>query len=142
MSVATSTLLVDIGNSRIKWITASGSSSTAMQAAAWTSAELPALLDRIWGDLPVPEAVAVSNVAGADVAQLLDRWAQRQWSLTPRHAAVTPTACGMTIAAYDVRRLGVDRWLAAIAAWRRHGRAACIVDCGTAITIDAVSRHG
>jgi type III pantothenate kinase len=43
----------------------------------------------------------------------------------------------------DPERLGVDRWLAIIAGYTLSGGApCCIVDCGSAITIDYVSKGG
>ena len=38
-------------------------------------------------------------------------------------------------------RLGVDRWLAIVEAWHSRG-AAIVIDCGSAITLDAVSSAG
>jgi type III pantothenate kinase len=39
-------------------------------------------------------------------------------------------------------KLGVDRWLSLIAVRRYYPGAACIVDCGTAITIDLIDAAG
>lgn len=39
-------------------------------------------------------------------------------------------------------RLGVDRWLALIAAWQATAGPFCVVDCGTTITLDVVSADG
>lgn len=41
----------------------------------------------------------------------------------------------------DAKTLGVDRWVTALAAHREHG-AAIVIDCGTAITVDAVDATG
>jgi type III pantothenate kinase len=39
--------------------------------------------------------------------------------------------------------LGVDRWLASIGGWFWSGqKACCVVDCGTAITIDVINHEG
>ena len=42
----------------------------------------------------------------------------------------------------ESRLLGVDRWLAAIAAYRLAGGACCVADIGTAATLDGVSDDG
>jgi type III pantothenate kinase len=42
----------------------------------------------------------------------------------------------------DPQQLGVDRWLAMLAAFARYRSALCVVDSGTALTIDAVSGDG
>jgi type III pantothenate kinase len=39
-------------------------------------------------------------------------------------------------------QMGVDRWLAMVAAWARHGSAVCIADAGTALTVDLVGADG
>jgi type III pantothenate kinase len=38
--------------------------------------------------------------------------------------------------------LGVDRWLALLAAWSERGSACLVVDAGSAMTLDFVSGHG
>lgn len=42
----------------------------------------------------------------------------------------------------DYQRLGVDRWLAMLAVWTKYRKAFCVVDAGTALTIDIVNRNG
>ena len=42
----------------------------------------------------------------------------------------------------ELDRVGVDRLLAALAAYRRTGGACVVVDCGTAVTVDAVNSGG
>ncbi|MEQ8952723.1 MAG: type III pantothenate kinase, partial [Gammaproteobacteria bacterium] len=42
----------------------------------------------------------------------------------------------------DVSRLGVDRWLAMVAAYQRSGSACMIVDAGTALTVDVLNDDG
>jgi type III pantothenate kinase len=51
-------------------------------------------------------------------------------------------ACGITNSYRQPRRLGVDRWVAMIGARAESKSALCIVDAGSAITIDALDRHG
>src|SRR5690606_35064285 len=48
----------------------------------------------------------------------------------------------MTNSYEDPSRLGVDRWLAMIAAYKLVQGAFCVVDCGTAITLDFVEADG
>ena len=42
----------------------------------------------------------------------------------------------------DYRQMGVDRWLGILATRNRYSQAACIVDAGTAVTIDQVDASG
>ncbi|MDP1069535.1 type III pantothenate kinase, partial [Klebsiella pneumoniae] len=39
-------------------------------------------------------------------------------------------------------RMGVDRWLAMLAAWQRVGQSCWVVDCGSAITLDLLDAEG
>ena len=66
----------------------------------------------------------------------------RLWSQTPVFAAVERQRLGVTNAYTDFTQLGVDRWLALLAAWTTHRRPTCIVDCGTAVTIDGLDGQG
>lgn len=49
--------------------------------------------------------------------------------------------CPLALAYPDPSALGSDRWLCALAAHRAHG-AAVVVQCGTAVTVDAVDGAG
>lgn len=49
---------------------------------------------------------------------------------------------GLSNAYQEHARLGVDRWLAMLAAWTKYKRALCVVDAGTALTIDLVNAAG
>lgn len=139
-------LLIDIGNTRIKWAWSEpGARQAGWQAAgAQPHADLPAL-GGIWRQLRashgVPE-VWISNVAGPVIAQALDAVlaeafgalpATLQWvRSTPSHGAVDN---GYRMPA----QLGVDRWLAAIGARHLVPRdQLLIVTAGTATTIDVV----
>jgi type III pantothenate kinase len=51
-------------------------------------------------------------------------------------------AFGVVNAYQQPERLGVDRWLSLVAVWQQYQVSACIVDCGTAITVDLLDAHG
>ncbi|MFA4972612.1 MAG: type III pantothenate kinase [bacterium] len=55
---------------------------------------------------------------------------------------ITPYNAGITIKGYKRSQLGVDRLLAAAAAYARHRRALIVIDAGTAMTIDLVTARG
>ncbi len=135
-------LLVDIGNSRIKWAVHDAGGLDSPRAAHYTDSDLPYVFDQEWNDLAAPERVLVSNVAGAEAAGRLSRWTADHWRIAPEFAAVTEEACGVKNGYEDINQLGIDRWLAVIAAWNRYRRAACLVDCGSAITIDSLDNNG
>ena len=135
-------LLVDVGNSRLKWAFAEGKELDGRGSAEY---QLPALADTLdgdWSDLARPERVMVASVAG-DVAQdTLRSWVESHWDAESEFLVPCRTSHGVTNAYKTPERLGADRWAALIAAYHRHGGPCCIVDCGTAITIDALSGTG
>jgi len=54
----------------------------------------------------------------------------------------TPSLCGVKNSYDSPELLGVDRWLALVAAYSYYATAVCVVDCGTAITLDVVDGQG
>lgn len=126
---------IDVGNTRIKW-----RQSTAMQdiRAAHRGDDWQARLAL----LPRPERVRAACVAGEAVCGELTSWCEHHWSLKVEFASSVATCAGVTNGYDEPARLGVDRWLAMLAAFHRFGGELCIVQAGTAITIDIISSDG
>lgn len=137
------TLLVDMGNSALKWATWSAGGFRPGARIVHAGDDLPALLDEEWGRLPRPDHVLVANVAGAGVAETLTDWMRRHWGAEPEFVRPRRSAGGVTNAYARPDQLGVDRW-AALLAVRRHlgNQAAIIIDCGSAITVDVLDSGG
>lgn len=131
-------LLVDIGNTRLKWAWLDGTELRPGGAVLHGELEV---LERALGAVR-PVAVWASNVAGAAAGVALAAWTRERWGLEPRYVVSTPAVCGVRNGYTDPRRLGVDRWLGVIAAHRGMTGDVCIIDCGTAITIDLVTAAG
>lgn len=130
-------LLIDWGNSRIKWARASGGRlSGASQAASL--AELGAA----WRALQPPDEVLVSSVVGSADNAALTSLCRELWGLAPYFARTQADAHGVRIAYAEPEKLGVDRWLAMIAARRISSGPSLVVDCGTAVTLDALDADG
>lgn len=134
--------LVDIGNSRIKWAHQTGVQLFDHGSKFYDKENVAKCFDASWHDIAVPERFLVANVGGERVAEQLLQWSVRNWNVTPEFASVTKSAFGVINAYKDVTRLGIDRWLALIAVWQKYQSAACIVDCGTAVTIDGLNADG
>src|SRR3569832_1063651 len=137
------TLLVDIGNSRIKWASVRRHKRTDLQSAARpTNATFAAFAAEHWAASKAPKKILIANVAGADLAEAADAWMQAHWRRRP--VFVTAEAFADAIAVGDAvgAALGVDRWAALVAARERWSTAVCIVDAGTAITLDVLSTDG
>ncbi len=134
-------LLLDIGNSRIKWACRDGV-QLIHHGAAVRDESLFSVLTAAWQGLPKPKNIVASNVAGDEFADQLEQFLQTHWSLRVQYATVEQGWDGLVIAYPEPQLFGVDRWLALIAARHLYSGAVCVIDCGTAVTIDAVDRYG
>ena len=135
-------LLVDIGNSQIKWTTIQSKVLADSLYFSRPKTGIKAALNKAWKSLDDIEAVFVSNVAGDKIAAQLTEWIDKQWKLTPVFVQSEKRRFGVTNAYEQPETLGVDRWLA-IVAGRQHARqVTCVIDCGTAITVDIVTEKG
>ncbi|MGB8517758.1 MAG: type III pantothenate kinase [Gallionella sp.] len=131
-------LLIDAGNTRIKWAWLDGGSWTHLPAVPIVQAHT---LDLHIATFPVMREVWVSNVAGEKIAQHIQAaCATRGWQV--RFIQAQSAQCGVQNRYTTPEQLGSDRWAALIAAWHRFGSAALMVNCGTATTIDALSEAG
>ena len=128
---------LDIGNSRIKWRARTQDVISAEGVAADVSD-----LVGTFEDLQFPEEMLVSCVRGDDILGEIASWAKQHWQLVPRLAYVSEKASGVTNSYSDVSRMGVDRWLAMLAAFQQTQSACLVVDGGTALTIDAIDSSG
>jgi type III pantothenate kinase len=86
--------------------------------------------------------VIISNVAGAEYEKSVRTWVKRRWKIVPEFLRATKQQCGVTNAYKEPARLGADRWASLIGARARYRGAVVIVDCGTAITVDAMAADG
>lgn len=135
-------LLFDVGNTSLKWgvldddhlVRTGKLSHQALKDSGFSSLarKLPRQV----------EHVLVSNVAGQDFATRLSAFVGIHCGVDPRFARSARQAHGVTSGYQRPRRLGVDRWVAMIGARAQVGGALCVVDAGSAITIDALDREG
>lgn len=134
-------LLIDIGNTNLKWATSESGSLGAMRAVRH-HCDFPIDLHAAWGQLVPPGQILVSNVGGAEMGVALERVCRSYWDRGPLFATPEPHAYGVTIAYQRPERLGVDRWLALIAARRICEGPVLVIDAGTAITYDLLLGNG
>jgi type III pantothenate kinase len=136
------TWLLDLGNSRAKVARLESDAPVDVFALEWSAPDFAAALQAMLARWPPPARVWVASVASAartrEVRAVLATFgsARPEWLRTPRRAG------GVTNRYARPERLGIDRFLAMLAAHAR-ARAACvIVGCGTALTLDAVRADG
>ena len=134
-------LLVDIGNTRIKWATLDGgrlSKSRARARAGWKSADF---FHQLFGARSYSHVWATS-VAGASADQALAQAARRAGTRAS-FVRVPRRGGGVTVGYAEPWRLGVDRFVAMVGAHQLFGRLPLmVVGVGTAMTIDVVDADG
>ena len=135
-------LLLDVGNTSVKWGLYEGGIIVTRGSFMHRGNAINDLAGQSWSELQTPAGVYIANVAGKDVAKQLSGWIIKQWGITPVFIAATGQACGVTNAYTQPEQLGVDRWAALIGAHHHGNGAVCIVDCGTAITLDMLGADG
>jgi len=133
-------LLIDAGNTRIKWAAAdTAQPGVWVQHGSATHAGL-AQLQALWAAYPI-RRIVISNVAGPALQQqlltALPAGIPADWFVA-RHSLA-----GITSHYRNPGQLGSDRFASAIGAHALFpGQDLIVATCGTATTIDAVSRRG
>ena len=141
-------LLVDIGNTFVKWGRYRTNSKDGAHAGCVESGH--ALLEEItalaaqFAKHPAPARIVVSNVAGTRVRASMLRLLEI-WPGAPPPHWIIPRAeqCGVTNGYRNPAQLGSDRWAALIGARALLGARAVLVVCsGTATTMDLLTAEG
>ena len=127
-----SLLLIDAGNSRVKW--------------AWWQGKLGSQHTSSWADVSsddlysgdrMADRIVVANVAGQQIRGLIDTEDARVVCVES-----VREAGGVTNAYRDPTQMGVDRWAAMIGARHHRTGPLVVVDEGTALTVDMLDSDG
>jgi type III pantothenate kinase len=138
-----SILLIDIGNTRVKWARVASGRLTKQRAAAHAGWQAQDFARLVFGRARGIERVIVVSVAGAQVDRRLIAAARRATGVVPEFVVSARRLGGVTTAYAEPWRLGVDRFVAVIGARKLvPRRPVCVVDVGTAMTIDLVDARG
>ncbi len=134
-------LLIDLGNSRLKWAhSAAGRWGTG--DALHAQQDISAVLDGAWERFGKPARIVMASVAPSPVRVALIDWCRRHWALEPIVIHARSEQLGVKHCYTQPEALGADRWAALIAVHGLMQGNACIVDCGTAVTVDALAADG
>ena len=145
-------LLLDAGNSCLKWAVLDNQLSrdstpdherlTRFGRCRYAGEDLGATLTEHWSDLPGIGRVMLATVAGESFGQEIQGLVQQRWGLSVELLVAPAVGAGIVNAYAEPQRLGVDRWLALVAAQRESAGPVSVVDCGTAVTIDRLDVGG
>lgn len=131
-------LLLDIGNSRVKWALAQG--ELLVESGVVRREDSPRWTDRLPSDSV--DALFVASVAHDSAIEALAMHARSLG--VALHVVRTSARSGDLINGYrEPERLGVDRWMACVGARARAGdRSVLVADVGTALTLDWIAADG
>lgn len=139
MKVTGTCLQLDVGNSSAKWrlvnregIIDRGTYRHGDESAQQTMLNCIDSLDHIW---------IASVTAPAEEASLAALLGER-WGVAPWFARTQATTGSLHNSYKDPARMGVDRWLAMLGARERKQGRLCVIDAGSALTIDIISAAG
>lgn len=135
-------LLLDLGNTRLKWVLAEPGASSWRARGTFGWSEPTANLAEAWSELRQPSRIVGASVAGAARENQVGELTERLLSQSPQWVRTPAAACGVRNAYAEPGNLGIDRFLAMVAAYA-DGCVPCILaSVGTAVTLDALDRDG
>jgi len=129
-------LLFDQGNSFLKWAESDDGRWQTGRVECLDSNRLRQFLSVDCKDMSTPVEILISSVADEARLTALREGLVERFGLQPRIVRSTASECGVANDYAKPETLGSDRWAALIAVAYRFTAPACIVDCGTAITVD------
>jgi type III pantothenate kinase len=134
-------LLIDLGNSCLKWAVKTDNSISTSHSFYYHNQNFQTLLEAAWQNF-TPTKIVVASVAEEALTNDLVHIAQQKWNL-PLTILKTPLeTLGLTNSYATPLLLGVDRWAFALAAWTKYRSPLCLVSCGTALTTDIINSEG
>ena len=135
-------LLLDLGNTRLKWALQTQPEGWLARGALDWQEDMTAALELAWTSLPRPDTLIAASVVDATREALVADVTGRLFARAPDWLRTPASACGVRNAYAEPQRLGVDRFLAMVAA-HADGHAACVLaGVGTALTLDALAADG
>lgn len=135
-------LLIDMGNTRLKWAVLENGQLLTGQALLNTQLNQSLLLNA-WQAITPPKQLVIGCVTANQSLDVVTAVAISLWSdIEISRVNSQAHTFGITNAYTPPEKLGVDRWLALVAARHSYALPACIVDCGTAITVDLLNTDG
>jgi type III pantothenate kinase len=148
-------LLLDVGNSRLKWAMRApltrragvkGQAEPFQKRGVIPADALrrsSAALNRVVHSVGSDARIYVCNVAGRPIVRQLRSLATAAGLRPPRFVRSSASSAGVRNGYAEAWRLGVDRWVALIGAHHEYpGRDLCIVGMGSAMTVDVITREG
>jgi len=135
-------LLLDIGNTRVKWALLSPDGIGPQRAEPYRTWNAATFREVVLLPAGQVDRVVVSNVGGDAPAAMVTQGVLQLWGRVPEFVVPASAAAGIRNGYLRPAQLGSDRWAAMIGAVRAATGPVCVVSVGTAMTIDAVDGTG
>ena len=132
-------LMLDIGNSSVNWANEKKSKFIDQGSFVYDKKNFENSLEENIVLTKNITTILVSNVAGQEIFTSLDSWAKEHGCLKLWQPVVDEKFKGLNTNIYQTQDIGVDRWLSMVACWEMHQSSLCVVNCGTALTIDLIN---
>jgi type III pantothenate kinase len=141
-------LLIDAGNSNVKWATIFPGQNTMKFGGVFSLLQpvenIIACFEESWGQFS-PTNIKIGHVGSELFPKLFRSWVQAIWRIKPTYLKTEARRAGLVNGYSDPAQLGIDRWLALLAAhlyYKQANKALCIIDSGTCIKIDILTAEG
>lgn len=145
-------LLIDAGNTRLKWLLESESGVASdgqvlSRGACSVDIQEGIMIGHDFPTVEALDAIYVASVRQSSFNYALEALLSDCFSAPIEFIEVQKRCAGLQCAYSDVSALGVDRWLGMLALWAgraavQSGQAFCVVSLGTAVTCDVVDGLG
>lgn len=131
-------LLLDLGNTRIKWALAENS-----HLLAQGSADDAASLNASWSAIAMPQRILGCAVTAPEMQTIVAEQAALRWQIGVEWLVPREEQAGVRNRYREPALLGADRWAALLGAHARFpDTALVVVSAGTALVVDALSAEG
>jgi len=135
-------LLLDMGNTRLKWALMLEPDGWLAQGALDWQDDPATVLAAAWKGLPSPAIIVAASVVDVAREAQITAVVKSVFAREPIWLRTPASACGVRNAYAEPQRLGVDRFLGMVAAFA-DGHAPCVLaSAGTALTLDALAADG
>jgi type III pantothenate kinase len=134
-------LLIDIGNSRIKWVCIESKYTADIKSQAGTLVELINFINTIDVSKTIVMIAAVNQTDDLKALIQAREFKKVTWAISQKEQAGIRNS-------YDLpERMGIDRWLAMVAGFKlrenfQNSAGIIVVDAGSAMTVDVVDSSG
>lgn len=136
--------LIDFGNSRCKWALQNSGSPLSTDSYRYSSSNTQERVNEVLNVISFKNCseIHIVSVLGKEFEQHFKDSISKISSIDPVFHIVETNNHGVKLSYSDPSTYGVDRYAAIIAAYHSSQRPTIVIDCGTAITVDAVDEGG